>query len=101
MAVGDYHRGRVARDLTDPEFREAYEEARTDIAQVDAVMRTLNHLRESVGMTKADLARQIGKDPAAVRRLLTASGPNPEISTVAAMARALGAEIRVVVPEKV
>lgn len=63
-------------------------------------MRTLNSLRESAGMTKADLARRIGKDPAAVRRLLTASAPNPEITTVVAMARALGAEIRVIVPER-
>ncbi len=101
MAVGDYHRRRMAQDLTDPEFREAYEETRAEIAQVDGVMRTLDHLRESAGMTKADLARQIGKDPAAVRRLLTAGAPNPEISTVAAMARVLGAEIRVVVPEAV
>jgi len=101
MAVGDYHRRRTAQHLADPELREVYEQTRAEIAQVDAIMRQLDHLRESIGMTKADLARLIGKDPAAVRRLLTTGAVNPEIKTITAMAAALGAEIRVVVPEMV
>jgi DNA-binding phage protein len=49
-------------------------------------------------MTKAQLARTIDKNPASVRRLLTAAG-NPELATVVAMADALDADI-VVVPRK-
>jgi DNA-binding phage protein len=46
-------------------------------------------------MSKAELARTIHKNPAAVRRLLTASG-NPELRTVVAIAEALGAEVQIV-----
>lgn len=52
-------------------------------------------LRERHGLSKADLARPIDKDPAAIRRLLTASG-NPELRTVVAIAEALDAEVRIV-----
>jgi len=46
-------------------------------------------------MSKVELARAIDKNPAAIRRLLTASG-NPELRTVVAMAQALGAEVKIV-----
>lgn len=47
---------------------------------------------------KAELARVIDKNPASVRRLLTAKG-NPELGTVIAIADALDADV-VVVPRK-
>jgi ribosome-binding protein aMBF1 (putative translation factor) len=62
---------------------------------VNAVMRALDELRDEAGWSKAELARQIGKNDASVRRLFTAE-VNPELRTVAAMAAALGAEIRIV-----
>lgn len=43
-------------------------------------------LREEQRVSKAELARAIDKHPAAIRRLLTASG-NPELRTVVAIAR--------------
>ena len=60
--------------------------------QVDSVMRVLDELRIEAGMSKAQLAREIGKNPASVRRLFT-SEVNPELKTVVAMAEALGADI--------
>lgn len=90
-----YHRRRLPARLKDPEFRAEYERARAEIAQIDAIMRTLDHLREGAGFSKADLARQIGKDPASVRRLFTAQ-VNPELRTIAALAQALGAEVQIV-----
>ena len=81
--------------MHDPEFRAEYLRARRAIAQIDSVMSTLDQLRESAGCSKAELARQIGKNPASVRRLFTAE-VNPELMTVAAMCAALGAEIRIV-----
>jgi ribosome-binding protein aMBF1 (putative translation factor) len=90
-----YHRRRLAERMENPEFRREYELARAQIAQVDAIMRELDHLREEAGLPKAELARRIGKDPAAVRRLF-ASEANPELKTIAAMAAALGAEVKVV-----
>ncbi len=55
-------------------------------------MRQLDNLRIQAGMTKAQLARIIGKDPSTVRCLFTAE-VNPELKTVIALAAALKAEI--------
>jgi DNA-binding phage protein len=91
-----FHDRRLARRLKeDPEFQVEYERQRREIAAIDAIVHRLDALREQSGMTKAELARAIGKNPAAVRRLLTASG-NPELRTVVAMAEALGAEVCIV-----
>ena len=91
-----FHDRRLARRLKeDPEFRAEYERQRREIAAIDAIVHKLDALRERSGMTKAELARAIDKNPAAVRRLLTASG-NPELRTVVAMAEALGAEVCIV-----
>ena len=91
-----FHDRRLARRLKeDPEFQVEYERQRREIAAIDAIVHKLDALREQSGMTKAELARAIGKNPAAVRRLLTASG-NPELRTVVAMAEALGAEVCIV-----
>lgn len=81
--------------MQDPEYRREYERARAEIEQVDAVMRQLDELRAQLGLTKAQLARAIGKNPAALRRLFTAE-VNPELKTVAALASALDAEVRIV-----
>lgn len=90
-----YHKRRLTSRLKDPEFRAEYERARAEIAQIDAIMRSLDDLREEAGFSKAELARQIGKDPASVRRLFTAQ-VNPELKTIAALAQALGAEVQIV-----
>ena len=90
-----YHRRRVAAEMEDPEFRAEYERTLRELGQVNAVMRALDELRDEAGWSKAELARQIGKNDASVRRLFTAE-VNPELRTVAAMAAALGAEIRIV-----
>ena len=81
--------------MEDPEFRVEYERSRRELAQVNAVIRALDELRDEAGWSKAELARQIGKNDASVRRLFTAE-VNPELRTVAAMAAALGAEIKIV-----
>jgi DNA-binding phage protein len=90
-----YHDRRLVRRLQDPEFRAEFERQQAEIAAIDAIVNELDGLRERSGMTKAALARAIDKNPAAVRRLLTASG-NPELRTVVAIAQALGAEVRIV-----
>jgi DNA-binding phage protein len=91
-----YHDRRLARRLEeDPEFRAEFERQRRTIEAIDAIVNELDALRDQRRMSKADLARAIDKNPAAVRRLLTASG-NPELRTVVAMADALGAELKLV-----
>jgi DNA-binding phage protein len=85
----------LAEQLADPKFRAEFERERHEIETIDAIVNALDQLRDERGLTKADLARQIGKNPASVRRLLTASG-NPELRTVVAMANALDADIKIV-----
>ncbi len=47
-------------------------------------------------MSKTELARLAGTQPASVRRLFSGNGHNPQISTLASLAEVLGHEIRVV-----
>lgn len=90
-----YHKRQMETDLRDEEFREEFERAKRELSQIDGVIRSLDHLREEAGLSKAALARLIDKNEASVRRLFTAE-VNPEFKTVAALAEALDAEIRVI-----
>ena len=87
-----YRDRRLAQRLEDPEFREHYERAERQIAQIDSLMQMLDVLRESAGKSKAQLARDIDKNPAAIRRLFS-SEVNPELKTVVALAEALDADV--------
>ena len=91
-----YHDRRLARRLKEaPEFRAEFERQRREIAQIDSVVRQLDELREQAGMSKAELARAIGKEPSSIRRFFTAD-VNPELKTVAAIADTLDAEVKIV-----
>lgn len=74
-------------------FAPAYDEARQRIEQIDRLVRILDEQRESLGMTKAELARRAELAPEAVRRLFSAGSPNPTISTLTAIADALDMEL--------
>ncbi|MBI4320413.1 MAG: helix-turn-helix transcriptional regulator [Chloroflexi bacterium] len=63
------------------------------------MLREIDKERERAGLTKADLARRIGTDPAAVRRLFSARTSNPTLATVLGMADALGMRVEVVKPK--
>lgn len=91
-----YHEKRLAKRMKDPAFRAEFDRATREIAQIDAIVQRLDDLREEAGVSKAELARQIGKNPASVRRLFTAQVRNPELKTVAAIASVLDAEIQIV-----
>jgi len=90
-----YHDRRLARRLEDPEFRAGFEREKREIETIDAIVNALDHLRDEHGLSKAQLAREIGKNEASIRRLLTAP-VNPELRTVVAMADALDADVRIV-----
>lgn len=96
-----YHDRRLARLLEDPEFKTEYERQRQRraIDAIDAIVNSLDALRAQHDLSKAELARAIDKNPASVRRLLTARG-NPELATVVAIADALDADVVVVPREK-
>lgn len=91
----NYHKRMLAARMQDSEFRDEYERARREIDQVDSVIRQLDELREEAGLSKAELARNIGRDPSSIRRLFTAQS-NPELLLVASIAEDLDTDVRVV-----
>lgn len=52
--------------------------------------------RRRADLSKADLARLAGMEPAAVRRLLSGNGRNPTLGTAGALAEVLGLDIKLV-----
>jgi ribosome-binding protein aMBF1 (putative translation factor) len=90
------HDRRRDRRMHDPQYRAAYERAAREVAQTDAVIRQLDSLRADLGISKAELARRVNRNASSVRRLFTASQVRPELPLIAALADALGAELRIV-----
>jgi ribosome-binding protein aMBF1 (putative translation factor) len=76
--------------MKDPAFAAGYAEERAKIDSVDRVIRMLDEARVELGMSKANLARQVSARPEIVRRLFTVKDPNPTIGTVAKLAAVLG-----------
>lgn len=83
----------LAGDLEDPQFAGQYAIESARVATIDAVVNSLDEARMAAGMSKAELARAIGSEPATIRRLFTAGQVNPTLGTVAEVAAALGFEI--------
>jgi DNA-binding XRE family transcriptional regulator len=99
LDISHHDRRRTRRLVEDDEFRAEYERQRRTIASVDAVISQLDSLRAARSLSKAELARAIGRNPASVRRLLTARG-NPELGFVIALADVLDADVVVVRRDK-
>ena len=85
----------LAADLDDPDFVREYITESVRIATIDAIVNALDEARTAAGLSKADLARAIGVEPATVRRLFSAAGANPTLGTLAEVAAALGLRITV------
>jgi len=85
--------------MEDQEFRVAYERTTREIEQTDQIIRELDAMRLDLGMSKAELARRINRNASSIRRLFTTNGSRPELPLIAAIADALGAEVRLM-PKK-
>jgi len=85
----------LTRDLEDPEFLREYVTESIRVATIDAVINALDEARVSAGLSKADLARAIGTEPATVRRLFSSHNANPTLGTLAEVAAVLGLRISV------
>ena len=83
----------LERSLEDPEYARAFAAESVRVTTIDSIMNTIAEQAEASGMTKAALARAIGANPAAVRRLLSADGVNPTLGTLAELAGALGMKV--------
>ena len=80
----------LVNDMRDPEFSREYIIESVRIATIDSIINSLDEARLAAGLSKADLARAIGAEPATVRRLFSATGLNPTLGTLAEVAAALG-----------
>lgn len=83
----------LARDLEDPAFLREYVVESMRIATIDEVVNSLDDAREAAGMSKAELARAIQAEPAAIRRLFSSERANPTLGTLAEVAAALGMRV--------
>jgi hypothetical protein len=92
---GDYYGRHRAAWLRDPEARASYERERREIDQIDAVIRSLDQLRVDAGISKAELARRIGRNPSSIRRLFTAQRARPELPLIVSIADELGARVEI------
>lgn len=90
-----YYEKRRQNWLADKDARAEYERARREIEQIDAVIRSLDELREDAGMSKAELARRVGRNPASIRRLFTAEQARPELPLIISIANALDASVEI------
>jgi DNA-binding XRE family transcriptional regulator len=81
--------------LADEDARTEYDRARREIEQIDAVIRSLDELREDAGISKAELARRAGRNPASIRRLFTAEQARPELPLIISIANALDASVEI------
>lgn len=95
----DYYERRKAAWLNDPETRAHYERERREIEQIDAVIHSLDQLRVDAGVSKAELARRIGRNPSSIRRLFTARGARPELPLIVSIADELGARVEITTRE--
>ena len=89
----------VNQRMKDRAFAEDYDAARTEIDQIDNIVRFLDDARVAADLNKADLARRIGAKPEIVRRLFTAQSPNPTMKTMLKVAAALGFRLQLVPDE--
>lgn len=80
------------RERGDREFDREFVLHSITIATSDRVINELDDARMAQGLTKAELARAIGADPAVVRRLFASRG-NPTMATVSQLASALGLQV--------
>lgn len=82
--------------MAEAEFAAGYKTARAEIDTLDSLIRTLDEVRVTENVSKAELARRIGSKPEIIRRLFTADKANPTVETVLKIATALGYELQLV-----
>jgi len=83
----------LEKQLLDPTFREAFDRYSAEIVAIDEFLGALDRRREECGISKAALARAMGKEPATVRKLFSDDAANPTLRTVLACVEALGLEV--------
>jgi transcriptional regulator with XRE-family HTH domain len=77
---------RLKKHLQNPEFADGYREMDAELALLAA----LEQVRESLHISKEELATRMGRKRESVSRLLTAEEANPTLETLTQLLSALG-----------
>jgi DNA-binding XRE family transcriptional regulator len=84
-----------ARKLAEPAAQERYDRTRRTVAAIRETLMRVDDERARAGLTKAELARRLGANPATMRRLLSSGQRNPTLKTVLEICDVLGLEVTV------
>lgn len=79
--------------LSDPVAKEQYDRTRRTLTAFHYILKTIDLERERAGLSKAELARRVGVNPASIRRLFTSNGSNPTLDTILDLIDVLGLEV--------
>lgn len=82
--------------MADPARAELYHQARAEIDTYDKLMRAMNALRESRGLSKTKLADLSGLPKQSVRKVLTDRKANPTYATMSKMLSTMGFALQLV-----
>lgn len=83
----------LAKDLEDPEQLRLFLLESIRISTFDSLVNQLDDARSKSGLSKADIARKLGSEPANIRRFFTSGTDNPTLSTLTVVAAALGLRV--------
>ena len=89
--IGSSFREDLERDLQDPEFRKAFEDARAMRRLIEQVVA----LRKEVGLTQKELAERIGTTQSAISRLENYRDEVPSLDLIRRIAEACGKHLRI------
>lgn len=80
------------RKVRSPQFADAFDRAWHEIEATNEFMAAIADILEQRGLSKAELARRIDRNPSAVRKLFL-DGANPTLDTALQVLHALGLEM--------
>jgi len=83
----------LAQDLEDPEQLRLFLLESIRISTLDSLVNQLDDARSKGGLSKADIARKLGSEPANIRRFFASGTDNPTLSTLTEVAAALGMRV--------
>lgn len=76
------------------DFKELVAKEQEVINAIDDLINQLRVALEESGLSKAEIAREVGVQPAAIRRMLTAKNQNPTLKSLIAVASVLGLQLK-------
>ena len=77
---------RLQQRMTNPDFRAGYQEMEAELR----LLRAIDEYRESLHISKDELARRMGRHRESISRTLTAQDANPTLDTITELLTALG-----------